>query len=251
MVRALTAEQARLVEEAAVAGGADLAALMRAAGAAVAAEITAAVARGRGGRARRARQQRRRRMGRCPRAARRRAATVRVLSLVEPGSLGGIAGEAARDAIAAGVAWRDAGERLDRGRPGRRRRWSSMRCSASGASGPLRAPLDSLGRGRQRLRRLRGRRRPADRRRRRHGRGRRHGGRGRLHRHLHRARSGGWCCIPAPAFAGEIVIADIGIDPASGRRAPERRRSGRRTSTRAAAPAARSTRTRTIAAACW
>ncbi len=128
MVRALTAEQARKVEEAAVAMGADLAALMRAAGLAVAAEITAAVPEGdvvvlagRGNNG-----------GDGWVAARELHASgrdVRVLSLAEPGSLGGIAGEAARDAIAAGVAWCEGGEaRIDSTWP--TRPWSSTRCSA-------------------------------------------------------------------------------------------------------------------------
>ena len=141
MVRALTAEQARKVEEAAVAMGADLAALMRAAGLAVAAEITAAVPEGdvvvlagRGNNG-----------GDGWVAARELHASgrgVRVLSLAEPGSLEGIAGEAARGAIAAGVAWCEGGEaRID----------SDLADAAvvvdamlgTGASGPLRAPLDA------------------------------------------------------------------------------------------------------------
>jgi hydroxyethylthiazole kinase-like uncharacterized protein yjeF len=109
MFRALTAEQTRTVEAAAVAAGADLAALMRAAGGAVAAQIMEAVPEGavvvlvgRGNNG-----------GDGWVAARDLHASgrdVRVLALAEPGSLQGIAGEAARAAIAAGVAWCEAGD---------------------------------------------------------------------------------------------------------------------------------------------
>ena len=68
--------------------------------------------------------------------------TVRVVSHVEPGSLGGIAGDAARSAIEAGVVWREAGD-------------SSIATDLEtaavvvdamlgiGATGELRAPFDS------------------------------------------------------------------------------------------------------------
>jgi NAD(P)H-hydrate epimerase len=141
MVRALTAEQSRAVEEAAVASGADLAELMCVAGGAVAAETLSAapegdviVLAGRGNNG-----------GDGWVAARDLHAagrTVRVLSLVDPGNLVGIAGEAARGAIAAGVVWRDAGG----GPLGSDLAGAGVVVDALlgiGASGPLRAPLDS------------------------------------------------------------------------------------------------------------
>lgn len=139
MVRALTAEQSQAVEEAAVAGGAELAALMRAAGAAVAAEITAAVPEGNvvvlAGRGNNG--------GDGWVAARDLHVAgrgVRVVSLVDPGSLQGIAGEAAREAIAAGVAWCEAGDT-----PGSHDLSDTTvvvdAMLGTGASGPLRPPL--------------------------------------------------------------------------------------------------------------
>ncbi len=140
MVRALTAEQARKVEEASVAMGTDLAVLMQAAGLAVAAEITEAVPEGdvvvlagRGNNG-----------GDGWIAARELHASgrdVRVLSLAEPGSLEGIAGEAARGAIAAGVAWCEAGDaRIDVDLADAAVVVDAM--LGTGGSGPLRAPLD-------------------------------------------------------------------------------------------------------------
>ncbi|HEY5540530.1 MAG TPA: NAD(P)H-hydrate dehydratase [Coriobacteriia bacterium] len=142
MIRALTAEQTRAVEQRAVSEqGIELATLMRAAGAAVAAEVAARVPEGEvvvlagpgnnggdgwvtahdlhaNGRA------------------------VRVLSARDPHTLSGIAADAAHGAIVAGVHWRVPGEAL---------------CAADladaavivdallgiGASGALREPLDS------------------------------------------------------------------------------------------------------------
>ena len=139
MVRALSAEQTRTVEEAAVAMGADLAGLMRAAGAAVAAEVMAAapegdvvVLAGHGNNG-----------GDGWVAARDLHAAgrgVRVLSLARPGSLRGIAGEAARDAIAAGVEWCEAGD------GSRAQELSSAAVVVdamlgTGSAGPLRAPI--------------------------------------------------------------------------------------------------------------
>jgi len=142
MVRALTSEQARAIEDAAVAAGADLAALMRAAGAAVAAEVTlarpdgaVAVLAGRGNNG-----------GDGWVAARDLHASgrsVSVLSLADPGSLSGIAAQAAADAISAGVAWRMIGDapfavELSE---------AAVLVDAMlgiGASGPLRPPIDAL-----------------------------------------------------------------------------------------------------------
>ena len=140
MVRALTAEQARAVEAAAVARGADLATLMRAAGGAVAAHVMAEVPEGdvvvlagHGNNG-----------GDGWVAARNLLAagrSVHVVSMVEPGSLGGIAGEAALAAIAAGVAWRVADDPL-----GAHELAGAVvvvdALLGMGASGPLRAPLD-------------------------------------------------------------------------------------------------------------
>jgi len=141
MFRALTVEQVQKVEASAVAKGTDLAALMRAAGGAVAAQIARAVpdgdvivlaGRGNNG-------------GDGWVAARDLHAAgrgVRVLSLAEPGSLGGIAGEAARDAIAAGVAWCEAGD----GSSAHELSDAAVVVDAmlgTGASGPLRPPLDA------------------------------------------------------------------------------------------------------------
>lgn len=142
MVRALTSEQSRAVETAAVAAGADLGVLMRSAGTAVAAEITTAgpegdvvVVAGGGNNG-----------GDGWVAARDLLAagrTVTVLSLAEPTSLGGIAGEAAREAISAGVAWRLVGE--GSGVP--ELSGAGVVIDAmlgTGASGPLRPPIDRV-----------------------------------------------------------------------------------------------------------
>ena len=142
MFRALTAEQARGVEERAIAELAvSLAALMRSAGAAVARELVARVPEGdiivlagpgnNGGDGWVA-----------ARDLHASGRAVRVLSTRDPAALSGIAAEAARDAIAAGVAWH-----VPTTPPG-----AGDLAEASGivdallgigSSGALRAPLDA------------------------------------------------------------------------------------------------------------
>lgn len=139
MLRALTAEQARTVEEAAVAMGASLAALMRLAGTAVAAQVDARVPEGdvvvlagsgnNGGDGWVA-----------ARLLHARKRAVRVLSLGDPRALSGIASEAANDAIVSGVPWSTPTE------PPSASDFSSASVVidallGTGVSGPLRAPL--------------------------------------------------------------------------------------------------------------
>lgn len=141
MIRALTAEQARVVEQRAVAEqGVELAALMRAAGAAVAVEVGARVPAGEvvvlagsgnnGGDGWVAAHD-----------LHASGRSVRVLSTCDPHTLSGIAAEAAHGAIVAGVHWRMPGEELSA---------ADLEDAAVivdallgiGSSGALRAPLD-------------------------------------------------------------------------------------------------------------
>ena len=141
MLRALTSQQARAVEERAVAEqGVSLTALMRAAGAAVARELADRIPEGsvvvlagggnNGGDGWVAASE--------LHAAGRQ---VRVISLRDPAQLGGIAGDAAAEAIASGVRWSV---------PGEPPTTDALRGEAVvvdallgiGASGPLRAPLE-------------------------------------------------------------------------------------------------------------
>lgn len=142
MIHALTAEQARAIEERAVAEqGVSLAALMRAAGAAVAAEVAARVPEGEivvlagpgsnGGDGWVA-----------ARDLHASGRAVRVIASRAPDALAGLAADAARDAIAAGVHWRAPGGPLAPGDLG------DPACVIDallgiGASGALREPLDS------------------------------------------------------------------------------------------------------------
>jgi len=141
MVRALTSEQARSVEDAAVATGADLAALMRAAGAAVAGEVMAArpegevvVLAGHGNNGGDGWVAARELLG----AGR----TVTVLALAGPDSLNGIAADAARDAVSAGVSWRKVGGDALAEVSGASVVVDAM--LGTGASGALRPPLDAI-----------------------------------------------------------------------------------------------------------
>ncbi len=141
MVRALTAEQARTVEEAAVSRGVDLATLMRAAGAAVASEVMSAapegdvvVLAGRGNNG-----------GDGWVAARDLAAAGRRVSVLTPDAPepnGGIAADAAHEAISTGVSWRAVGDGVIDDELKR----AAVVIDAMlgiGASGPLRAPFDA------------------------------------------------------------------------------------------------------------
>ena len=215
MIRALTAEQARAVEERAVAEqGVDLAALMRAAGAAVAARDCRARSRGRDRRARRARATTAVTAG-SPRTTCTRAGAACACSPSrDPASLVGHRrrGRARRDRRRR--AWRapdgapaadDLGDAAVRRRRAARHRGVRARCARRSTSG-----CEAV----ERERRLRARRRRAHRHRRRH---RRSGRRGRSRPTAPSPSpppSAGWSLYPGAALAGEIVVADIGIDRA-------------------------------------
>jgi NAD(P)H-hydrate epimerase len=142
VIRALTAEQARTIEERAVAEqGLLLASLMRAAGAAVAAEVAERVPDGdivvlagpgnNGGDGWVAAHD-----------LHARGRSVRVLTTRDPGELAGIAAEAAQGAIVAGVHWRMPEAGLEAGELA----GAAVVIDALlgiGAAGALRAPLDS------------------------------------------------------------------------------------------------------------